>query len=264
MVTRFGQEIGVTILGFRSLCLWFLGYPEAALADADRASTDAREISQAPTLMYALSMKGMTQIFCGNYEAATTLSDELVALAGEKGAVYWKATGTLVRGAVLALSRRGTEAVPVITSGVSAYRSIEVTVWIFLFLAYLAKVYAELGRFEDAWNAVQEAMNACEATKQRWYEADLYRIAGEISLMSSQPRVKTAELYFNRALAIARQQQAKSWELRAAMSMARLWRNQGKPQQARELLAPVYGWFTEGFDTLDLRQAKALLDTLAP
>jgi predicted ATPase len=135
-------------------------------------------------------------------------------------------------------------------------------VWIFLFLTYLAKAYAELGRFEDAWRAVREAMNACETTKQRWYEADVYRIAGEIALMSSEPDVRKAELYFNRALAIAREQQAKSWELRAAMSMARLWRGQGNPQQARELLAPVYGWFTEGFDTLDLKEAKVLLDTL--
>jgi predicted ATPase len=88
-------------------------------------------------------------------------------------------------------------------------------------------------------------------------------LAGEIALMSSEPRVTQAEAYFDRALAVAREQQAKSWELRAAMSMARLWRDQGKPQQARELLAPVYGWFTEGFDTLDLKEAKALLSDLS-
>jgi predicted ATPase len=261
--TRFGQEIGVTILGFRSLCLWFLGYPEAALADADRGLSDAHEFGQATTLMYALSMKGMTQIFCGNYEAATTIGDELVALADEKGAVYWKSTGTLIRGSALALSGSAPEAVSVINSGVSAYRSIGVTVWIFLFLTYLAKVYAKLGRFDDAWHAVREAMNACEATKQRWYEAEVYRTAGEIALMSPEPDVKKAELYFNRALAIAREQQAKSWELRAAMSMARLWRDQGKRQQAHDLLASVYGWFTEGFDTIDLKEARALLDALS-
>ena len=104
---------------------------------------------------------------------------------------------------------------------------------------------------------------AVNRTKERWWEAEADRIAGEIALKSPEPDTAKAEGYFERALAIARRQQAKSWELRAAMSMARLWRDRGKPQQARELLAPVYGWFTEGFDTLDLKEAKALLEELA-
>ncbi len=102
-----------------------------------------------------------------------------------------------------------------------------------------------------------------ETTKERWFEAEVNRIAGEIALKSSEPDAAKAQEYFERALAVARAQQAKSWELRAAMSLARLWRDQGKPQQARELLAPVYGWFTEGFDTRDLKEAKALLEELA-
>ena len=102
-----------------------------------------------------------------------------------------------------------------------------------------------------------------ETTKEKWFEADVHRIAGEVALKSPQPDAAKAEAYFERALTVARQQQAKSWELRAAMSLARLWCSQGKPQQARELLAPVYGWFTEGFDTLDLKEAKALLEELA-
>jgi predicted ATPase len=101
-----------------------------------------------------------------------------------------------------------------------------------------------------------------QSSKECWCEAEVNRVAGEIALKSPEPDTAKAEAYFEHALAIARQQQAKSWELRAAMSMARLWRDQGKPQQARELLAPVYGWFTEGFDTLDLKEAKALLDEL--
>ena len=101
-----------------------------------------------------------------------------------------------------------------------------------------------------------------EATKERWCEAEVHRTAGEIALMSPQPNLAQAKASFEQALTIARQQQAKSWELRAAMSMARLWHDQGKPQQAREILAPIYGWFTEGFDTLDLKEAKALLDKL--
>src|SRR5262249_8313192 len=117
--------------------------------------------------------------------------------------------------------------------------------------------------FDDAWRTIDDAMRAMETTKENWCEAEVNRIAGEVALKSSDPDAVKAEAYFERALVVAREQQAKSWELRAAMSMARLWRDQGKRQQARVLLAPIYGWFTEGFDTLDLKQAKTLLDELA-
>jgi predicted ATPase len=106
-------------------------------------------------------------------------------------------------------------------------------------------------------------MTLIETTKQHFFEADTFRTAGEIALYSPQPDIEKAEAYFEHALSVAREQQAKSWELRAAMSMARLWRDQGKRDEARELLAPVYGWFTEGFDTRDLKEAKALLNELA-
>jgi predicted ATPase len=106
-------------------------------------------------------------------------------------------------------------------------------------------------------------MTAVATTKEKWFEAEVHRIAGDIALLSPEPDAAKAEAYFERALTVARKQQAKSWELRAAMSMARLWRGQGKVQQAHELLAPVYGWFTEGFDTLDLKEAKALLEEIA-
>jgi predicted ATPase len=115
----------------------------------------------------------------------------------------------------------------------------------------------------SAWRSIGAAMTAVETTKEKWCEAEIHRLAGEIALMSPERDAAKAEAYFDRALAVARQQQAKSWELRTAMSLARLWRDQGKVRQARELLAPVYGWFTEGFDTCDLKEAKALLDELA-
>jgi predicted ATPase len=130
-----------------------------------------------------------------------------------------------------------------------------------LYLSRLAEAYAASGKPSDAWNSIDEATTAIESTKDRCYEAEVYRVAGEISLSGSDT-VKS-QAYFERALSAARQQQAKSWELRAAMSMARLWRDQGKRDEAHELLAPVYGWFTEGFDTLDLKEAKVLLDELA-
>jgi GAF domain-containing protein len=130
-------------------------------------------------------------------------------------------------------------------------------------LSQLASAHADLGQFNEAWRCIDEAILTVEKTKEKWWEAEVLRIAGEITLLSGEPDKPNAEAYFQRALAVARQQQAKSWELRAAMSLARLWRDQGKPQQARELLAPVYGWFTEGFDTRDLKEAKALLGELA-
>src|SRR6476469_7019900 len=127
----------------------------------------------------------------------------------------------------------------------------------------LTRANAELGKCDDAWRCIGEAMTLVETTKERWCEAEVYRMAGEIALVSSELDAAKAEGYFQRALAVARQQQARSWERRASMNLARLWRDQGKPQQARELLAPVYGWFTEGFDTRDLKDAKALPEELA-
>jgi predicted ATPase len=137
------------------------------------------------------------------------------------------------------------------------------TLWVQLNLSYLARAHAELGQFEDAWRYISKATTGVEKTKEKWYEADVLRIAGEIALIPPQRDMAKAQTYFERALTVARQQQAKSWELRAAMSMARLWRDQGKRDEARELLAPVYGWFTEGFDTCDLKEARALLDELS-
>ena len=129
--------------------------------------------------------------------------------------------------------------------------------------ACLTKAYAELGQFDDAWRCITEAIAAVERNEERWWEAEVHRIAGEIALLTANPDVAKAEASFERALAVAREQQAKSWELRVAMSMARLWRDQGKRDQARDLLAPVYDWFTEGFDTHDLKESKVLLDALA-
>jgi predicted ATPase len=131
-----------------------------------------------------------------------------------------------------------------------------------MYLPRLARAHAELGQFEEAWRCIGETMTAAETTKQTLWEAEIHRTAGEIELMSPEPDASKAEACFERALSVARAQQAKSWELRTAMSMARLWRDQGKRDRARELLAPVYGWFTEGFDTLDLKEAKALLGEL--
>jgi predicted ATPase len=244
---------------------WTLTQPSgvaAAATDADEALEDAREIGQAPSLMYALVVTTFTPIHCGSSSAATTQLDEVAALAAEKGALLWKATGMTTQGCAWALTGKASDAVQMIISGMTAYRSTGTTVFTPWHLSILA-AYAELGQFDAAWRCIGEATSLIGTSKESWSEAEVNRIAGEIALKSPARDAAKAQSYFERALAVARQQQAKSWELRAAMSMARLWRDQGKRDEARELLAPVYGWFTEGFETRDLKEAKALLDELA-
>jgi class 3 adenylate cyclase/predicted ATPase len=262
LVTRFGQDSAVVVLSRRSAAAWLLGYPEGALADADHALRDAREIGHAATLMYALSHGSLVRYQCGNYASANLVFDELIALAEEKGTLFWKAFGLMNQGCACTLTGQASDAVRLITSGLTARQSTGTTMGMPFFLSHLARAQAELGKFEDAWCSIGEAMTATETTKERWCEAEVHRTAGEIALLGLDPDSAKAEAYFKRALAVARTQQAKSWELRAAMSMARLWRDQGKWDDARDLLAPIYGWFTEGFATLDLKETKALLDEL--
>ena len=186
--------------------------------------------------MYALTATLITLIHCGNYATATMQFEELVALTDEKSSSFWKALGTMMQGCVLAMTGKASDAIHVITSGATALRSTGSTMWLPLCLSYLARAHAELGQFNDAWRCMGEATTAMETTKEKWLEAEVNRIAGEIALKSPEPDVAKTEAYFKRALAGSRQQQAKSWELRAAMSMARLWRDQGKVREACELL----------------------------
>jgi predicted ATPase len=263
LATRFGQDTRAAVLSFRSWGLWLLGFPEGALADAEYAIEDAREIGQSATLIFALSEAIVTYILCGHYGAASTRAAELVALADEKGAVPWVAAGMSMQGCVSALTGKAANAVQMITSGIATLRSVRTNLRRPLYLSFLGRAYADAGRFDDAWRCIGEAMAVIETTKQTWFEADINRTAGEIALVSPERDAVKAQAFFERALEIACGQQARSWELRAAMSLARLWRDQGKPAEAHDLLAPVYGGFTEGFDTIDLKQAKALLDELA-
>jgi predicted ATPase len=262
LAARFGQDARVATLCYRSLALFLLGYPEAALADAHHALKDAREIGQAAELMHALVFTSLARIHCGDYQAVGVVLDELAALADEKAALFWRAHGMSLQGCLLALTNKTSNAVQMLTSGIAEWRSTGATVLVPLFLSHLSRAYAELGQFDDAWRCVGEAMTVAETTKERWFEAEVHRIAGEIALLSPEPDAPKAEAYFVHALAVSRWRQAKSLELRAAMSMARLWSDQGKRLQAGDLLCSIYGWFTEGFDTLDLKEAKALLDAL--
>jgi tetratricopeptide (TPR) repeat protein len=167
------------------------------------------------------------------------------------------------KGWLLGLIGRASNALQMITSAIAAWRSTGSIMYLPSWLSNLAGAHADLGQLDEAWRCIGEAMSTIETTKERWFEAEVNRIAGEIVLKAPTADAAKAEAYFERALAVARAQQAKSLELRAAMSMARLWRDQGKREEARDLLAPVYNWFTEGFDTLDLKEAKKLLDELS-
>jgi predicted ATPase len=261
--TLFLTDPRVTALIYRSLGLWVLGYPEAALAGTEQALSEARDPGNPASLTHAMATTCLTHLISGNYKIAKAQSDELIGLAAEKGSVYWKAAGTLRRAGLLALTEKSADAVSMFISAITAFRSNGATLYLPVWLSHLAKACAELGQLDDAWSYIGEAITAVETTKEKWCEADVHRIAGEIALMSPDRDAVKAEACFERALAIARGQQAKSWELRAAISMARLWRDQGSRDKARKLLAPVYGWFTEGCETLDLKQAKLLLDELA-
>jgi predicted ATPase len=263
LATRFSQDPVVTTLSYRSSVLWFLGYPKAALMDADQALNNAHAIGHAATSMVALSYASVARRYCGDYATANTLIDELAALADEKNLSYWKSLATAARGQLYALTGKFSDALPLLTSGLKAMRATGATFLVPSYVIFKAMAHSELGQFSDAWRCIDEAKNTIETTKGTIAEAEVNRVAGEIALKSPQPDAAKAEASFKRALAVARQQQAKSWELRAAMNLARLWRDQGKVRQARELLAPVYGWFTEGFDTRDLKEAKALLEQLA-
>jgi predicted ATPase len=212
--------------------------------------------------MFAIHHVSLTHLQVGNYAAAQADADQLFALSDDKDASFWRSLAIAMRGCLLTLNGHNFHGIQTITQGIAALRSTGATAFLPLYLPFLATAYKRLNQFDEAWHVIDEAMTMVKTSKESWCEAEVHRVAGEIALKSFAPDPEKAEAYFERALAVSRQQQAKSFELRAVMSLARLRRDQGKVQQARELLAPVYGWFTEGFDTRDLKEAKVLLEEL--
>jgi predicted ATPase len=263
LATRFGQDVGASTLAWRSLAVLLLGYPEAALTDTERALKMARDSAHGPTLTYVLIFSVLQHVLCGHLEMANELLDEFNILKDQIGSVSWNGWGLALRGCVLIRSGKAAEAVQDLASGIAANRSTGNTMWTPLFLSYLARANIGIGQFDAASTNIREAISAVETTKESWCEAEINRVAGEIALMGTNPDVVKAEAYFANALEIARKQQAKSWELRAAMSAARLLFARGCREPARDILAPVFGWFTQGFDTVNLRGAELLLKELA-
>ena len=258
LAPRVGQDLGVSSFAYRAWANWLLGYPDTALAEAEQAVREARATGHAGSLMSALGAAALTFNLRQEHEVAEARAHELIDLADQKGTLFWKVSGRGALGRSLSLMGRHSEALPILTAG----RGTTGTVFAPLYLTTLALTHTALGQHEHAWRCIGEAITAVETSGETWAQAELQRIAGELVLLSPQPDEAKAESYFDHALTVARQQQAKSWELRASMSLARLWREQGKVHQARELLAPVYGWFTEGFDTRDLKEANVLLNEL--
>ena len=260
--TRF-LHAQVANLTQRGLVLWQLGFPNATLSDLEHALKEGREIGHAASLMGALFYASFLDVWCNGHFAERNLTEELLALAEEKHAPFFAALGTMQQGVVLAVTGDAEAAVPMIEAGISQYRSTNSTWLTPWYLARLAEAQAKLGHCDEAWKRISEAFKEVDKGGEVQHQAEINRVAGEIVLKASKPDAAKAEGYFEKALTVARQQEAKSWEMRAAMSLARLWRDQGKVQQARDLLAPVYDWFTEGFETRDLKAAKALLEELA-
>jgi predicted ATPase len=262
LATRFGQDIGIAALIYRAFVLYRIGYPESALRDADAGLKSAREVGQAGTLAYALFGAGILDVLCSKSHSAEQCVDELSALSEKYGLASWKICAGLVRGWVFAATEKGDEAAELIQSSLSALANAGTTYFVPFSLMWLAYAHASCGRDADAASSISEAINAMNKTNERWDEAEIHRTAGEIIASQLCRDDETAESHFRRSLDIARVQNARSYELRAATSLARLWRLQGKPGEARDLLAPICGWFTEGFHLHDLTEAKALLQEL--
>jgi predicted ATPase len=190
-------------------------------------------------------------------------AEACVALAAEQGFTYWAAMGTILRGWALVMQGQGEEGMSQVRQGLTASRATGAALAVPFWCTLLAEVSAHLGHPADGLQALAEAHALVEQHEERYWEAEVCRLRGVLLLRQTGTPQAEAEAWLQRALDVARRQEAKSLELRAAMSLSRLWQQQGKQKEARELLAPIYGWFTEGFDTADLQEARVLLEQLS-
>jgi predicted ATPase len=214
------------------------------------------------SLAYARCRVAFVLQFCRDILAVHEQAEATVILATEQGFAQWAALGTSLRGWALAMQGQGEEGMAQLRQGLAAFEATGAALFVPYFCTLLAEVCGYLGHTDDGLQALAEAQTLVEQQEERWWEAEIHRLRGVVLLRQSGTPQGEAEIWLQRALDIARRQEAKSLELRAAMSLSRLWQQQGKQAEARELLAPIYDWFTEGFDTPDLQEAKALLDEL--
>ena len=243
------------------IVLFCLGFPDQALAQSNKAIAEARRLPHPPTLAMSLGIDALLLSIIGDDIGLEQRADGLVAVATDQGFPFYRATGAIFRGWVKAKNADVAEGLSLLRAGSSAYGVTGATVWMPLYIALLAGACEIAGQIEESAARLDQALQLVERTGERWFAAELDRQRGRLLLRQGHP--EAAEVLYRKALGIAREQEAKLWELRAAVSLAQLWRHQGRRADARDLLAPVYGWFTEGFATPDLKAAKALLDELA-
>jgi predicted ATPase len=239
-----------------------LGYPEHAAQLTHQALLLAQELGDVYSHVVALFNAAMLAVFRREGPAAQERAETALALATEHGFAYWRAGGTLVRGWALAEQGHIAAGITQMQQGLQAWRATGAAVTVTTFLTMLAAVHGQAGELADAHNLLREAQTLVDRQGERYWQAEIYRLQGQSLLAQALPDTPQAETCFQQALDIARRQEAKSLELRAAVSLSRLWQQQGKRTKARKLLAPIYGWFTEGFDTADLQEAEALLAAL--
>jgi predicted ATPase/class 3 adenylate cyclase len=260
---HYGADLGVASDSFLAWELWSLGFPAQALQHSQAARTLAEEVSHPYSLALALVYAAVVHQYRREASAAREQAAAAMTLATERGFASWLARSTVLHGWALAMQGQGKQGIAEIRQGLAAELATGSTLFQPYFLGLLAEAYAVGGHPDEGLHALAEALAVLDTTGGRFYAAELYRLKGALLLQQTVSDAAQAEAYFHQALDVARRQQAKSFELRAAMSLSHLWQQQGKRQEAHDLLAEVYGWFTEGFDTADLQEAKALLDELA-
>jgi len=263
LTVLFAENARVAMLSFLSLTLGLLGFADQAQVRSRESLAEARELSHPISLAFALSVACRLHFVLDDPRTVRLRADELIALTTEQGFAFFLAMGTAYRGWTLAEAGDAEAGMDLLRRGIEGFQA-SGAAWILPFyLAQLATAHAKMGRPEDGLGRLSEAVALTEKSGVRWFEAELLRHRGELLRTAHPDAEAEAEAGFCRAITIARRQGAKLWELRAATSLARLWRDQSKRDEARATLAPVYRWFTEGFDTLGLKEAKALLDELS-
>jgi predicted ATPase len=262
-VFLYGEDAGVVCRIHAARVLWCLGYLDQGLARIDEALTLAQQIAHSFSLGFALSSAALFHQLRREERVTQERAEAANSLATAQGFPFWSAYSSILRGWALAHQGQAQEGIEQIRQGLMAFRATGAELLPPYFMALLTEAYGTLGQPEAGLTVLAEALTLVDKTGERWYEPELHRLKGALLLQQSTDNHAEAQACFHRALDIARRQQAKSLELRAATSLGRLWQQQGKRAEARQLLAEVYSWFTEGFDTLDLREAKALLDALA-
>jgi predicted ATPase len=261
-VFRIGHDPGIASRFYAAMTLWLLGYPAQALVRLHDTLVLAHELSHPYSLAWALCRAAFVFQFCRDVPAVYEQAEATVILSTEQGATQWVAQGTIFRGWALAMQDQGEAGMAQVHQGIATVRATGQALAVPYFCTVLAEVCDRLGHPEDGLQALAEAHTLVEQHDERWWEAEVCRLRGVLLLRQTGTPQAEAEAWLQRALDVARRQKAKSLELRAAMSLSRLWQQQGKQAEARALLAPVYDWFTEGFDTADLQEAQALLQEL--